>query len=69
VNLNGPTKERLGLVILALLCKQNGEVVVIPSNVGMIPAESLFADLNGPTKERLGWSYLRWLRSRLARLL
>ena len=52
--LDGPTIERLGLVILALLSKQDGEVVVPDRNVGMILAENLFADLDRPTKERLG---------------
>ena len=49
-----PTKERLSLVILALVLKQSGEVAVIGCNGGMILAESLFIDLDGPTKERLG---------------
>src|SRR6516162_4839878 len=52
--LDRPTKERLGLVILALVLKQEGEVVVRDRNVGMILAESLFIDLDGPTIERLG---------------
>ena len=52
--LDGPTKERLGLVILALVLKQTGEVVVGGSNVGMVLAENLFVDLDGPSKERLG---------------
>jgi hypothetical protein len=51
---DGPTIERLGLVILALLLKQSGEVVVTPSNVGMILAENLFIDLDRPTNKRLG---------------
>src|SRR5262249_57817950 len=48
------TIERLGLVILALVPKQTGEVVVAGSNSGMILAENLFVDLDGPTIERLG---------------
>ena len=52
--LDGPPIERLGLVILALGLKQNGEVVVADRNVGMILAESFFTDLDGPPKERLG---------------
>src|SRR5262249_58742658 len=51
---NRPLIERLGLVILALVPKQTGEVVVIDSNVGMILAESLFVDLDRPTIERFG---------------
>src|SRR5215471_13152243 len=54
VILDGPPIERLGLVILALGMKQKGEVVIIPSNVGMILAENLFVDHDGPTMERLG---------------
>src|SRR5215831_16906339 len=52
--LHRPTIERLGLVILALVPKQTGEVVVAGSNSGMILAENLFVDLDGPTIERLG---------------
>src|SRR5262249_58670531 len=52
--LHRPTKERLGVVILALGLKQTGEVVVADCNGGMILAESLFVDLDGPTIERLG---------------
>ena len=52
--LDRPTKERLGLVILALGPKQLGEVVVVGCNVGMVLAENLFIDLDGPTIERLG---------------
>src|SRR5215471_7903249 len=37
-DLDRPTIERLGLVILALGLKQTGEVVVTPSNVGMVLA-------------------------------
>ena len=51
--LDGPSKERLGLVILALVLKQTGEVVVGGSNVGMVLAESLFADLYRLSIERL----------------
>src|SRR5215831_4947069 len=52
--LHRPTIERLGLVILALVRKQTGEVVVADCNGGMILAENLFTDLDGPTIERLG---------------
>ena len=52
--LHRPTIERLGLVILALVLKQEGEVVVADCNVGMILAENLFIDLDGPPIERLG---------------
>ena len=52
--LDGPTIERLGLVIPALGLKQEREVVVVGCNVGMILAERLFADLDGPPIERLG---------------
>src|SRR6516165_5717448 len=54
IDLDGPTKERLGLVILALVLTQTAEVVVARRNVGMILAESSFIDLDGPTIERLG---------------
>ena len=54
IDLDGPTIERLGLVILALGPKQFGEVVVPGHNGGMILAENLFTDLDGPTIERLG---------------
>ena len=54
IDLDGPTKERLGLVILALILTQTAEVVVARRNVGMILAESSFIDLDGPTIERLG---------------
>jgi hypothetical protein len=37
--LDGPTIERLGLLIFALLLKQEGEVVVLDRNVAMILAE------------------------------
>src|SRR5262249_18827786 len=53
-DLDGPTIERLGLVILALVLKQTGEVVVARRNVGMILAESSFVDLDGQAMERLG---------------
>src|SRR5215472_4905981 len=52
--LHRPTVERLGLVVLALVLEQFGEVIVVSCNVGMILAENLFVDLHGPTKERLG---------------
>src|SRR5215813_5071206 len=52
--LQRPTKERLGLVILAFGLKQVSEVVVAGCNVGMILTENLLVDLDGPTKERLG---------------
>jgi hypothetical protein len=58
--LHCPPIERLGLVILALVLKQTGEVVVADCNVGMILAENLLVDLDGPTIERLAWSYLPW---------
>jgi len=54
IDLDRPTIERLGLVILALLVKQKGEIVVAGGNVGMILAENSFVDLDGPPKERLG---------------
>src|SRR6516164_6459005 len=53
-----PTIEWLGLVILALVAKQIGQVAVAPCNVRMILAEDLFADLDGPTIERLGLAIL-----------
>src|SRR6516164_6274215 len=46
--------QRLSLVVLALVLKQNGEVVVVGCNGGVILAENPFVDLDGPTKERLG---------------
>src|SRR5262249_61380421 len=52
--LHRPTVERLGLVILALVLEQTGEVVVADRNGWMILAENLFIDLHGPTIERLG---------------
>ena len=52
--LDGPPKERLGLVILALDLKQEGEIVVPGRNAGMILAEKLFVDLDRPPIERLG---------------
>jgi hypothetical protein len=52
--LHGPTKEQLGLVILALVLMQEGEVAVVGCNDGMILAENLFVDLDGPTIERIG---------------
>ena len=52
-DLDGATKERLSLVILALGSKQFGEVVIVTCKVGMILSESLF-DLDGATNERLG---------------
>jgi hypothetical protein len=52
--LHRPKKERLGLVVLALVLKQAGEVVALDCNVGMILAENLFIDLDGPPIERLG---------------
>ena len=38
IDLDGSPIERLGLGILALVHKQNGEIVVSSSNVGMILA-------------------------------
>jgi hypothetical protein len=56
--LHRPTIKRLGLVILAPVLKQTGEVVVQDRNSGMVLAESLFIDLDGPTKSGSAWSYL-----------
>src|SRR5262249_39808220 len=53
VDLDGSTIERLGLVILALVLKQTGEVVVPGRNGRVLLAETLFADLDGSTIERL----------------
>ena len=53
-NLDRPPIQRLGLVILALGFKQDGEVVVEVRNGGMIVAENLFVDLDGSTIEPLG---------------
>src|SRR2546430_12468255 len=47
--------------LLALGPKQLCEVVVIPSNGGMILAESLFVDHDGPAIERLGLGILALL--------
>src|SRR6516164_4223847 len=46
--------QRLSLVVLALVLKQNGEVVVVGCNVGVILAENSFVDLDGPPIKRLG---------------
>src|SRR5262245_23199428 len=54
VDFDRPPKKRLGLLILALVLKQNCEVAVAACNVGMILAEHFFTDLDGPTIERLG---------------
>jgi hypothetical protein len=70
IDLDGPTIERLGLVILALVIKQKSEVVVAGCNAGMVLAENLFVDLDGPTIERLGLIILALgPKRRTARLL
>jgi hypothetical protein len=58
--LHRPTREWLGLLILALGLKQEGEVVVAECNGGMILAENPLVDLDSPTKERLGLLILAW---------
>ena len=54
VDLDRPPKERLGLVILALVPKQTARLLYRIATVGMILAENLFVDLDRPPKERLG---------------